>query len=86
MDYFTHYGCDFQEVLSNMGRVLNKCIEMNLSCSPEKYVFLMITGTVLGHSISHKGLQFDPNKIVIIQRIPAPHKQRNVRIFLGLTR
>ena len=29
MDDFTPYGCDFQEDLSNLGKVLNKCIEIN---------------------------------------------------------
>ena len=44
----------------------------------------MTTRTVLGHSISQQGLQVDPNKIAIIQRVPPPQKQRDVRIFLGL--
>ena len=52
MDDFTPYGCDFLEALSNLGKVINKCIEMNLSLSREKCEFLMNTGTVLGHSIS----------------------------------
>jgi len=85
MDDFTPYGCDFQEALSNQGKVLNKCIEMNLCLSPEKCEFLMTTGTVLDHSISQEGLQVDPNKIAIIKRVPTSQKQRNVRSFLGLS-
>eukprot|EP00253_Pinus_taeda_P029793 PITA_29793 len=38
----------------------------------------MIEGTVLGHAISQQGLQVDPNKIGIIQRIPPPQKVRDV--------
>eukprot|EP00253_Pinus_taeda_P014600 PITA_14600 len=81
MDNFTPHGCDFQEALSNLGKVLNKCIEMNLSLSPEKCEFLMIAGTILGHSISQEGLQVDPNKIGIIKRVPTPQKQMDVRSF-----
>jgi len=33
MDDFTPYGFDFQEDLSNLEKVLDKCIEMNLSLS-----------------------------------------------------
>lgn len=84
MDDFAPYECDFQEDLSNLGKVLNKCIEVNLSLSPKKCEFLMIEGSVLGHSISHQGQQVDPNKIVIIQRVPPPQKQRDVKSFLGL--
>ena len=64
-----HPGCDFQEALSNLGNVLNKCIEMNISLSLEKCVFMMTTGTVLGYSISQEALQLDPNKIAIIKRV-----------------
>ena len=74
MDDFTPYGCDFQEALTNLGKVLHKCIEMNLSLSPKKCEFLMTEGTVLGHSISQQGLQVDPSKIAIIQRVPPPQK------------
>ena len=84
IDDFTPYGCDFQEALSNLGKVLHKCIEMNLSLSPGKCKLLMNAGTVLGHSISQQGLQVEPNKIAIIQRVPPPQKQRDVRSFLGL--
>ena len=85
MDDFTPYGSDFQEALSNLGKVLNKCIEMNLSLSLEKCEFLMTEGIVLGHAISQQALPVDPNKIVIIQRVPPPQKVRDVRSFLGLT-
>eukprot|EP00253_Pinus_taeda_P027739 PITA_27739 len=84
MDEFTPYGSDTQEALSNLGKVLDKCIEMNLSLSLEKCEFFMTEGTVLDHSISQQGLQVDPNKISIIQRVPPPQKVRDVRSFLGL--
>jgi len=74
MDDFTPYGCDFLEALSNLGTLLNKCIEINLSLSPKKCEFLMTAKTILGHSISKEGLQVDPNKIAIIKRVPTPQK------------
>ena len=56
MDDFTPYGSNFQEALSNIRKVLHKCIEMNLSLSLEKCEFFMIEGTVIGHAISQQGL------------------------------
>eukprot|EP00253_Pinus_taeda_P029873 PITA_29873 len=73
-----------QEALTNLGKFLAKCIEMNRSLSPKKYEFLMTKGTVQGHTISQQGLQVDLNKIAIIQRVPPPQKVRDVRSFLGL--
>eukprot|EP00253_Pinus_taeda_P034267 PITA_34267 len=84
MDDFTPYGANFQEALSNLGKVLTKCIEMNLSLSPEKCEFLMTEEIVLGHTISSQGLQVDPNKIALIKKVPPPQKVRDVRSFLGL--
>ena len=52
MDYFTPYGDDFQEDLSNLGKVLRRCIEMHLSWSPEKCEFMNKVGVVLGQSLS----------------------------------
>jgi len=85
MDDFTPYRSSFQEALFNLGKVLSKSIEMNLSLSPEKCEFLMTEGTVLGHTISRQGLHVDPNKISIIKKVPPPQKVRDVRSFLGLT-
>eukprot|EP00253_Pinus_taeda_P010006 PITA_10006 len=57
---------------------------MNPSLSSEKCEFLMTEGIVLGHAISQQGLQVDPNKISIIERVPPPQNVRDVRSFLGL--
>eukprot|EP00253_Pinus_taeda_P005037 PITA_05037 len=57
---------------------------MNLSLGPEKCEFLMTEGTVLGHTVSQQGLQVDPNKIAIIQKVPPPQNVRYVLSFLGL--
>ena len=86
MDDFTPYGSNFQEALTNLGKVLTKCIEMNMSLSLKKCEFLMTEGSVLGHTISQQGLQVDPNKITIIQRVPPPQKVRHGQSFPGLAR
>ncbi len=36
MDDLTPYGYNFQEALSNRGKVFEKCIEMNLSLNLKK--------------------------------------------------
>ena len=64
MDDFTPYGSNFQEALTNLGKVLTKCIEMNLSLSPEKCEFLMTEGTVLGHQFLSKGYRWIPTRLL----------------------
>ena len=40
MDDSTPYGSEFQETLSNLGKVLDKCIEMNLPLVQKNVNFL----------------------------------------------
>lgn len=56
MDDFIPYGFDFKEALSNLGKVLDNFIEMNLSLSLEKCEYFMTEGIVLGHTISQQGM------------------------------
>ena len=44
---------------------------------------MMREGVVLGHFISADGIQVDPSKIRVIENIPAPRTQKEVRSFLG---
>ena len=74
MDDFTPYGDEFQEDLSNLGKVLRRCIKMHLSLSPEKCEFLKRAGVLLGHSISQVGIHVDLRKITIIKMVPAHQK------------
>lgn len=82
MNDFNHYVYNILQALSNLVKVLRKCIEMNLMLSHVKCEFLINAGTVLGHSMFEEGIQVDPNKIFIIKSVPTPQKKRAVRILL----
>jgi hypothetical protein len=86
MDDFTPYGINFDEALSNMEKVLKRCILSHLSLGTEKCHMMMSKGVVLGHYISYAGIQVDPTKIQVILDIPTPSTQKEVRIFLGHAR
>ena len=43
----------------------------------------MNEGVVLGHFISFLGIQVDPSKVQVIQTLPIPKTQTDVRSFLG---
>ena len=40
-------------------------------------------GIVLGHRISEKGIEVDPAKVEVIERLPPPISVKGVRSFLG---
>ena len=81
MDDFTPYGVTFEDSLQNLEKVLKRCIQANLSLSTEKCQMMMNEGIVLGHDISFQGIQVDPSKVQVIQTLPIPKTQTDVRSF-----
>eukprot|EP00253_Pinus_taeda_P035400 PITA_35400 len=75
-----HFPFPFiDQVLDGLARKKFSCFLDGFS-NPEKCEFMMTKGTMLGHTISEQGLQVDPNKIAIIQRVPPPQKQFDLTI------
>ena len=83
MDDFTPYGVTFEDALQNLEKVLKRCIEAHLALSTEKCHMVMNQGIVLDHFVSFLGIQVDPAKIQVIQTLPIPKTQTDVRSFLG---
>ena len=59
MDDITVYGGDFEEFLTNLEAILQRCIEKNLVLNWEKCHFMVNQGIVLGHIISSRGIEVD---------------------------
>ncbi|RDX92572.1 Retrovirus-related Pol polyprotein, partial [Mucuna pruriens] len=83
MDDFTVYEDSFDACLSNLSKVLKRCIDTNLVLDFEKCHFMVIEGIVLGHLVSNRGIEVDKSKIDIITSLPNPTSVREVRSFLG---
>ena len=83
MDDITVYGGNFEECLTNLEAVLQRCIEKNLVLNWEKCHFMVNQGIVLGHIISSRGIEVDKEKIELISKIPSPKNVKTVRQFLG---
>ena len=83
MDDITVYGGDFEECLTNLEAVLQRCIEKNLLLNWENCHFMVNQGIVLGHVISNQGIEVDKEKIELISKLPSPTNVKTVRQFLG---
>ena len=83
MDDITVYGGDFEECLTNLEAILQRCIEKNLVLNWEKCHFMVNQGIVLGHIISSRGIEVDKAKIDIISKLPPPTNVKTIRQFLG---
>ena len=83
MDDITVYEGDFEECLTNLEVVLQRCIEKNLVLNWEKCHFMVNQGIVLGHVISNQGIEVKKAKIELISKLPSPTNVKTVRQFLG---
>ena len=83
MDDFSVFGNSFSDCLRNLEQVLIRYEETNLVLNWEKCHFMCKEGIVLGHKVSHQGIQVDPAKVEVISKLPAPISVKAIRSFLG---
>ncbi|RDX82278.1 Retrovirus-related Pol polyprotein from transposon opus, partial [Mucuna pruriens] len=82
MDDFTVYADSFEACLSNLSKVLKRCVDTNLVLNFEKCHFMVTKGIVLGHLVSNRGIEVDKSKIDIITSLPNSTFVREVHSFL----
>jgi hypothetical protein len=80
---FLFFGDSFDDCLTNLEKVLNRCEEKNHVLNWEKYHFMVTNGIVLGHIVSSTGIEVDKSKIELIANLPTPKSIKDVRSFLG---
>ena len=83
MDDFSVYGTSFDDCLSNLDRVLQRCEETNLVLNWEKCHFMVNEGIVLGQKVSERGIEVDKAKVDAIEKMSCPKDIKGIRSFLG---
>ena len=67
---------DLEETFANLQNI-------NLKLNPEKCVFGVPSGKLLGFFVSHWGIEANPDKIKAIEQIQAPRTVKDVRRLTG---
>ena len=83
MDDFTVYGSSFENCLHNLGKVLHRFQDKNITLNWEKGHFMVTEGILLGHMIYATGLEVDQAKVSIIKNLMTPTTIKGIRSFLG---
>lgn len=83
MGDFSVLGDSFESCLNHLGRVLQRCAEINLVLNWGKCHLMVKEGIVLGHKISGKRIEVEKAKIEVIAGFPPPICVKGVRSFLG---
>jgi len=82
MDDFSVFGSSFDDCLSNLSKVLERYRDKNLTLNWEKCHFMITHGIVLGHVISHNGIEVDKAKTNLIVNLRPPTSVKAIRSFL----
>nr|GEW63895.1 DNA-directed DNA polymerase [Tanacetum cinerariifolium] len=83
MENFSAFGNYFENCLSRLDKILQRCEDTNLCLNLEKSHFMVKEGIVLGHKISKNEIEVDKAKVNVIAKLPHPTIVKGVRIFLG---
>ena len=83
MDDLSIYGTSFDDCLSNLDRVLQRCEETKLVLNWEKCQFMVNEGIVLGHKNTERATEVDKAKVDAIEKMSCPKDIKGIRSFLG---
>ncbi|KAL3684863.1 hypothetical protein R1sor_002885 [Riccia sorocarpa] len=83
LDDFTVSG-DAEKHLEQLEKALVKCLENQLSLNPEKCVFWVQSGILLGHIICREGILMDPSKVEKIRKQPPPTNRKELQRVMGM--
>nr|GEZ20552.1 reverse transcriptase domain-containing protein [Tanacetum cinerariifolium] len=83
MNDFSVFGNSFENCLSRLDKMLQRCEDTNLSLNWEKSHFMVKEGIILGHKISKNGIEVERAKVDVIAKLPHPTTVKGIRSFLG---
>nr|GFA01271.1 reverse transcriptase domain-containing protein [Tanacetum cinerariifolium] len=83
MDDFSVFGNSFDNCLSRLDKMLQRCDDTNLSLNWEKSHFMVKEGIVLGHKISKNGIEIDKAKVDVISKLPLPQRSKNTSFIFS---
>ena len=64
-------------------RFFKRIRKFRLRLNPKKCTFGVTSGKLLGHMVSDRGIEVDPDKIKAILDMPVPRTEKEIRGFLG---
>src|SRR4051812_21100872 len=72
-----------EEHIEDLLKLFQRLRKYRLRLNPNKCTFGVRSGKLLGFVVSQRGIEVDPDKVKVIQDMPAPKTEKQVRGFLG---
>lgn len=84
VDDLLPYAVDFEQMLDRLEMVFKRLREHGLKLNPSKCKLFMTHVSYLGHVISDKGIEVDPEKVSAVLDWKTPTWVKELRSFFGL--
>ena len=68
----------------NLMKLMERCLEMGIKLSPEKFRHKQPAVNYVGHILSARGLESDPRKVAAIMNMDIPKSRADLQRFLGM--
>ena len=83
LDDITVFSKDDAEHIEHLRGTFEKCRRYGLALNPQKFLFALEEGKILGHIVTKYGVRIDPKRVEVINSIPLPRNKKEVQVFLG---
>ena len=83
LDDITVFSKDDTEHIEHLRRTFEKCRRYGLSLNPQKSLFALEEGKLLGHIVTKYGVKINPKRVEVINGISLPTNKKEVQVFLG---
>ena len=83
MDDLCVHSKDRSNHIKHLIMIFEKCRVYQICLNPDKCVFMVRQGKILGHIVSKNGISTDFEKIKIIVELPRPRNPKQVQEFMG---
>ena len=78
LDDIMVFSKDDAEHIEHLRRTFEKCRRYGLSLNPQKSLFALEEGKLLGHIVTKYGVRIDPKRVEVISSIPLPRNKKEV--------
>jgi hypothetical protein len=72
-----------EDHLVDLLKLFQRLRKYRLGLNPNKCIFGVTSGKLLGFIVSGRGIEIDPTKVQAIRNMPAPKTEKEIRSFLG---
>ena len=83
LDNIIIFAKEFEECQENIDLVLTRLMECNFKLSAEKCFFMQKSVHCVGHVVSDKGVETDPDKIEELKNWPGPMNTEELHCFIA---